>query len=720
MDARGFFDGTKLPFRRNQFGASAGAPIMKNKLFFFVNYEGLRQSLTTTTIANVPSQAARSGQLKAGAVTVDPAVVKYLPLFALPNGAVTGDTGIYSFASKAVTPENFFTARMDYAIGAKDNLHGTYLLDRGTTSQPDALNVVLNVNTTHRQVASVEETHVIVPALVNTARFGVNRVVAGSLQTAPGANPAGADTGLGVLPGLYAPVIQVTGLAAFGGGLNGTSFGNYWFTTYQAYDDLFLTKGRHAIKFGFSLERIQSNFLLAANPDGVYRFNTLSDFLTNKPAAFQFQYGTLTPRGARQSVYGGYIEDDIDVRSNLTVNVGVRYEPATVPSEVNGKFANLRTIGSPTIYTGDPLFENPTKNNFEPRAGFAWDPFATGKTSVRGGFGVFDVLPLTYQFNLAEVSAAPFQSVASTSTLPQGSFPSAAVGLVQQAAALRTTYIQYNPPRNYVMQWNASIQRELPRSLVFTLGYVASRGIHNAMRSTDANGLVPTMTPQGLLWPCAGTITNGLCSKAATTPRFNPVYGQIDAQEWNGHSYYNGLLTSLRRRFAKGFEVQGAFTWSRSLDNSSSVGSGGPFSNSISGQFLFAPIRGLSDFNVSRTFVFSGTWEMPWARKKLWGGWQIGSIFTISDGLPFTPPALRRRSGTSQSAQFRYSQPPEQSRMRPCCESGQSDAVHHPELLRVPQPEHAFRQRGTQRAGWARSGERRPVAVQEFPGAVHG
>jgi hypothetical protein len=187
------------------------------------------------------------------------------------------------------------------------------------------------------------------------------------------------------------------------------------------------------------------------------------------------------------------------------------------------------------------------------------------------------------------------------------------------------------------MQWNASIQRELPRSLVFTLGYVASRGIHNAMRSTDANGLVPTMTPQGLLWPCAGAITNGLCSKAATTPRFNPVYGQIDAQEWNGHSYYNGLLTSLRRRFAKGFEVQGAFTWSRSLDNSSSVGSGGPFSNSISGQFLFAPIRGLSDFNVSRTFVFSGTWEMPWARKKLWGGWQIGSIFTISDGLPFTP-----------------------------------------------------------------------------------
>ncbi len=636
MDSRGFFDGAKLPFRRNQFGVSMGAPILKNRLFFFVNYEGLRQSLTTTTISNVPSQAARSGQLVKGAVTVDPAAARYLPLFALPNGPVNGDTGNYIFAGKAVTPENYFTGRMDYTLGAKDNLHGTYLMDRGSTSQPDGLNVILNVNTTHRQVASVEETHVIVPTLVNTARVGVNRVVAGSLQTAPGANPLGADNTLGVLPGLYAPVIQVTGLASFQGGLNGTSYGNYWFTTYQVYDDAFLSKGKHAIKLGFSLERIQSNFLLAANPDGVYRFNSLSDFLTNKPASFQFQYGTLTPRGARQSVYGGYIEDDIDVRSNLTVNVGVRYEPATVPYEVNNKFANLRTLGSPTIYTDGPLFNNPTKNDFEPRVGFAWDPFATGKTSVRGGFGMFDVLPLTYQFNLAEVSAAPFQSVASTTSLPQGSFPSAAVKLVQQASILRTTYIQYDPPRNYVMQWNASIQRELPHNMVFTLGYVGTRGIHNAMRSTDANGLIPSMTPQGLLWPCAGTIVNGLCTKAATSPRFNPAYGQIDAQEWNGHSYYNALLTSMRRRLAKGLEIQGSFTWSRSIDTSSSVGSGGPFSNSLSGQFLFAPIRALSDFNVSRTFVFSGTWEMPWARNRLWGGWQLGTIFTVSDGLPFT------------------------------------------------------------------------------------
>ena len=636
LDARNFFDGPKLPFRRNQFGVSLGGPIIRNKTFLFGNYEGLRQSLTTTTIDTVPSLNARNGQLVSGAIKVDPAVQKYLGLWAPPNGAISGDTGIYSFASKAVTPENFFTVRGDHTISEKDNLHGTYLLDRGSTMQPDGLNLISNINRTKRQMASLEETHIFSAALINTVRFGANRVVAATLQTAPGANPLGADGSLGVAPGLFAPVIQVTGLTPFQGGLNGTSFGNYWFTTWQFYNDAFLNKGIHSLKFGFSFERIQSNFLLAANPDGVFRFNTLSDFLVNKPASFQFQYGILTPRGMRQSVFGVYVEDDVHVRKNLTLNVGARYEPATVPFEVNGKLANLRMLGSPTIYTGSPLFNNPTRRNVEPRVGVAWDPFGDGKTSVRAGFGMFDVLPLTYQFNLMEVSAAPFQATASSSTLPQGSFPTGAVALVQQGSGLRTSYIQFNPPRNYVMQWNSSVQRQVMNNLTVMAGYVGSRGVHNALRTTDANMVIPSLTSQGLLWPCAGTITNGICSKPGGGPRFNSAYGQIDGQEWNGNSFYDALLVSVRRRMAKGLELQASFTWAKSIDTGSSVGSGGPFSNSISGQFLFAPIRSLSDFNVGRTFVFSGTWEIPLARTKPWGGWQLGTVLSVSDGLPFT------------------------------------------------------------------------------------
>jgi hypothetical protein len=636
VDARGFFDGPKLPFRRNQFGASMGGPVIRNKTFFFVNYEGLRQSLTTPTIDTVPSLNARNGQLVSGTVKVDPAAQKYLPLFAPPNGAVKGDTGIYTFAGKAITPENFFTVRGDHAISGTDLLHGTYLVDRGSTNQPDGLNVIANVNVTRRQVASLEESHIFSPQFLNTVRIGVNRVVAATLQTAPGANPLGADSSLGVAPGLYAPVIQVTGLTSFQGGLNGTSYGNYWFTTYQVYDDAFVTRGIHSLKFGFSMERIDSNFLLAANPDGVYRFNALSDFLTNKPASFQFQYGALTPRGVRQSIFGGYAEDDIKLTKNLTLNVGLRYEMSTVPYEVNGKLANLRTLSSPTIYTGSPLFQNPTTKNFEPRTGVAWDPFGDGKTSVRAGFGMFDVLPLTYQFNLMQVSAAPFQATASSATLPAGSFPIGAVALVQQGTGLRTSYLQFDPPRNYVMQWNASIQRQVAPDITVMLGYVGSHGLHNAMRTTDANMVIPASTPQGLLWPCAGAVVNGICSKTGVGPKFNNTYGQIDGQEWNGNSYYDALLFTVKRRMARGLSVQTSFTWAKSIDTGSSVGSGGPFSNSISGQFLFAPIRGLSDFSVGRNLVLNGIWEIPFAKGKLWGGWQLGSVLSISDGLPFT------------------------------------------------------------------------------------
>ncbi|MDQ2945368.1 MAG: hypothetical protein M3Y27_05405, partial [Acidobacteriota bacterium] len=244
--------------------------------------------------------------------------------------------------------------------------------------------------------------------------------------------------------------------------------------------------------------------------------------------------------------------------------------------------------------------------------------------------------PLTYQFNLMEVSAAPFQSTASSSTLPAGSFPGGALSLVQQGSGLRTSYIDFNPPRNYVMQWNLSIQRQLPGNVTITAGYVGSRGVHNALRTTDANGVIPALTSQGLVWPCAGTIVNGICSKPGGGSRFNSTYGQIDGQEWNGSSSYHGLLFSAHRRMSHGFDLQASFTWARSLDTGSSVGSGGPFSNSISGQFLFAPIKALSDFNVSRSLVMSGTWEIPFAKARPWGGWQLGSIINVADGLPFS------------------------------------------------------------------------------------
>jgi opacity protein-like surface antigen len=403
------------------------------------------------------------------------------------------------------------------------------------------------------------------------------------------------------------------------------------------YDDAFWNVGKHSIKAGFAFQRIQSDFILAANPNGVFRFNTLADFLVNRPASLQVQNGALTPRALRQYVVGAYVEDDFRATQNLGINLGLRYEPASVPTEVHGKLANLRTLGSAQIYTGDPLFRNPTLLNFAPRVGAAWDPFGTGRTVVRTGFGLFDVLPLTYQFNLMQVSAAPFQATASTSSLPPGSFPDGAVSLVRLGGNVRTSFIQFEPKRNYVMQWNASVERDVSPNITVRAGYMGSRGVHNAMRTTDANGVIPSMTPDGLVWPCAGVLTDGVCSRPGGGSRFNTTYGQIDGQVWNGNSIYNALLLSARRRYSQGVEAQISFTWSRSEDTGSSVGSGGPFLNSVSGQFLFAPLRALSDFHVGRTLVASGTWDLPFGHTKPWGHWQVGTLLNISDGQPFTP-----------------------------------------------------------------------------------
>src|SRR5262249_37292747 len=214
---------------------------------------------------------------------------------------------------------------------------------------------------------------------------------------------------------------------------------------------------------------------------------------------------------------------------------------------------------------------------------------------------------------------------------------SGALSLVQLGTGLRTSFIEFEPKRNYVTQWNASIQRDVLRSVTVMAGYVGAGGVHNAMRTTHADGARPPRTAGGLVWPCAGVVNNGVCSRPGGGARFNPAYGQIDGQVWNGSSFYHALLLNARKRLANGLDGQLSLTWAHSEDTSSSVGSGGPFLNSISGQFLFAPQRAPSDFTVGRTPAAARMWEVPFARTKPWGGWQVAGVLNLSDGLPFTP-----------------------------------------------------------------------------------
>jgi len=637
LDARNFFDQASIPpFKRNQFGAGAGGPIRKDRTFFFADYEGIRQSLGLTQVDTVPSPAARAGNLSTGTVIVDPNVQKYLPFFPLPNGPLlpSGDKGIFSFQAQQIVSENFVTTRVDHKLSDKDSLFGTYLFDNTPFTTPDNLNVVLLGSKTKRQIALLEEDHNFNPALVNSVRFGFNRDFVNNIQGIKAINPLATDPSLGAVPGLFATTTLVGGLSPFNGGLGvGSTFSFRW-NSFQGYDDMFLTKGLHSLKFGVAFERDQLNQLTGGETGGAFSFGSLSDFLTNRPKRFLSGFPKLlTPRNLRQSIFGVYLQDDWRWRPNLTLNLGVRYEMSTVFKEVQGKLANLYNITDTQPHLGDPYFLNPTLRNFEPRVGFSWDPFGEGKTAVRGGFGIFDALPMLYQTLTMNGRTAPFFEIGSATHLPQGSFPAGAFALLS-ASTFEYGTVERKPPRNYVLQWNLNVQRELTPNTAVLIGYVGSRGVHQAFRVDDADVVIPTLSSAGYLWP----------SPVGSGTTINPNAGAIRLLNWEGNSFYDALEIGMTKTMSHGFQLQGSFTWGKSIDTSSGVIAGDTFSNTIGSLnwFDLRLSRGLSDFNVSRTLVISATWQVPTLKSAsgplAWvvNGWELGGIFKANDGVPFT------------------------------------------------------------------------------------
>jgi Carboxypeptidase regulatory-like domain/TonB-dependent Receptor Plug Domain len=666
LDARNFFDGPKIPsFKRNQFGGSIGGPIIPQRTFFFADYEGIRQSKGITALTTVPSLDARNGMIHDSdgnpiTVTVDPNAQKFLPFYHLPNGPVTDNPDIaqYRFSGQQVVNENFFTTRLDHKISEKDSVSGTYLFDKTPYTSPDGVNAVLLTTKSSRQIVALEETHIFKPTFANSVRFGYNYENVDNNQGASALVPEAADTSLGTFAGRTAAQLFVGGLTTFLGGVGGESAYFYHWNTFQIYDDAFINKGTHTIKFGIAVERMQLEIRALSDPNGIFKFKNLQAFYANQPSRFQGGIAsTLSPRNLRQTLFGGYIQDDWRWKPNLTLNIGLRYEMTTVPTETSGKLAVLRNLSDATPHLGDPFFSNPTKRNFEPRVGFAWDPRGNGKMALRGGFGMFDVLPLPYQFTLLTTLAAPFFAYTSINSPGTDSFFNNLPPLPSNK--LRATYIDPKPKRNYVMQYNLNLQYQLTPSLTSLIAYVGSRGIHQPYRPDDADIVVPTLTPAGYLFPkvdvfgnafsplCNQTDPNGPEDPSCAPPsRINENYGSMRGMFYEGQSYYNALEAQLAKRMSHGFQVQGTFTWGRSIDTSSATVAGDAFGNSIaSPSFFFNPraSRAPSDFNVARTLVINGLWELPSPKsisgpaRFLTDGWQLGVIFTASSGVPFTP-----------------------------------------------------------------------------------
>lgn len=647
LDARNYFDSETIPpFHRNQFGGSVGGPIKKDTTFFFVNYEGFRQNLGTTFINLVPSQDARKGILHNSdgtttTVTVDPLVAPFLPLYPLPNAGLigTGDTGLFDIATNAAQSEDYLTTRIDRKFSSKDSISATFFRDRASNTSPDNLDTQIVDSPTTGYMVAVEESHLFSPTLMNSVRGGFHRVTAFPEQSVQAINPLAKDLSLSSFPGRYAPSISVPGLANYDGGLGALSSQAFYWNSIQAYDDAFLTKGKHLIKFGFAFERMQLNNRIFPD-NGNFNFGSLQGFLTNQPSSFNgAPPNNVSGHGDRQTLFGGYLQDDWHARHNLTLNLGLRYEMVTVPTEVENKISNMVTFTSPAPKLGSPYFNNPTLRNVEPRVGLVWDPFGKGKTAVRAAFGIFDVLPLIYEFSGAIGTSAPFTEKVAAAGTP-GSFPTGIVDTIfgsgpPSPTSLRYGSIQVNPPRNYLMLWNLNIQHELTPNTTFMFGYVGNHGVHMLNRADDVNMVLPQATPQGLLWPFpagSGTI-------------LNPAIGDIRGEYWTGTALYDALELQLTKRMSHGFHVQGSYTWGKNIDTGSASVIGDPFTNSITSPLWFCSAcrRGLSDFNIGQTLVVNYVWDLPtpgnWGAvaSHLLGGWELAGIITAETGVPFTP-----------------------------------------------------------------------------------
>ena len=637
LDTRNYFDSVKPPFRRNQFGGTGGGTIRKDRTFLFGNYEGLRQSLGTTHVDTVLSPAARLGQLSAGTVNVDPAVVPYLAFYPAPNGNILppGDTGVFTFAGQQVTKEDYVTTRLDQKFSDHDSITGTYAFDTANTTQPDELNTKLTGVRTRRQLLTVHESHTFSPERVNSFRLGLNRSVAVIGLTPSAINPLASNPALGTVPGREAPEIDVLGLTNFGGGLGAISSFHFHWTSIQAYDDLRITTTRHSLSFGLALERMQDNMLGDSDPSGIFTFHSIEEFLTNRPYALSVALpGSVSPRGVRQTVLGGYAQDNIRWTRNLTINLGLRYEFASVPTEPHGKLSALRHLTDAQPHLGDPYFANPTLRNFQPRVGFAWDPLGNGKFALRSGFGIFDVLPLPYEFELLSQFAAPFFELGSPTNLPPGSFPRQAFNFSSaDPNTLRNVYIEPNPRRNYVMQWNLNLEFEARKNLTGLIAYVGSRGLHQPFRVDDANIVLPQKTTLGYLWPTPGT-----------EQKINPNVGRLDLLAWRGDSYYDALQFQLKNKLPYGMDVQVSYTFGKSIDTGSATIAGDQFENSVSSLpwFDMRLNRGPSDFNLAQNLSVHLSWEIPSAAfsssaaRWLTAGWQTVGNFQASTGSPFT------------------------------------------------------------------------------------
>jgi len=641
LDAKNYFDNPNTPipgFIRNQFGATFGGPIKKDKTFFFGAYEGLRQRLGSTNVSKVPDARAHQGYIpnpitgREDFIGVAPSTKPFLDLWPLPNGGLNYGNGLgdYLNSSKTVTYQNYYMGRIDHQFSNSDFFFARYTFDDSSKNTPDTLlgdRGVYTFGAARNQYVTFELKHVFSPTLVNTARAGFTRVYTPNDMFIP-------QTLIDSLPKFHPGhyrfgSLELTGTTLFG---NDTGATNGAGNIYQYQDQAIYTRGKHSVKIGGEIQRYLSNTNYEFHRFGKFRFPTVLRLLQGNPDNFAGE----TPdsdftRGWRLTLFGFYAQDDVKVTKKLTLNLGFRYEPISNPYEVNGKTATLlNPLTSTDITVTSHVFAtNPALKNYEPRLGLAWDIFGNGKTALRLGAGVYHDQLMPNVYAITGPTSAPFAKAVNI-TNPTFPNPFTKTGTADSSMSINQ---YYNVETPYTEQWNATLQREVLPNTMVSAAYVGSRGVHlNVGR--DANIPISMIRQDGKKFFPMGA------------QRRNPAFGEIRYADFSGDSSYHSLQLALQRRMATGLQLQSSYTFSKNLDilsglNTAEVAvSGGGGQRTPQDPDNMRADWGPSLYDVRHVFVTNGTYVLPFGNKlngvaaQVLAGWQLNGIVTLRSGPP--------------------------------------------------------------------------------------
>ncbi len=638
LDSRGFFDkNSPPPFRRNQFGATLGGPIKKNKIFFFLNYEGIRQVLDTTYVNYVPTQSLRQGIYSAAGSTctatspcsINAASAAMLALYPLPNQSFNANVGIYNFVGPQITPEDFGVARIDYNISDKDSLFGRYQADFGTRTTTAGLGLWPTDDLTHNQFLTIGEHHIFSPTLVNEFDASFSRPVTSEAQPAEHAalqlfTPAREDAYISLPLGLT-PL--------------GASFINpfqYVENKFTERDDLKWIRGSHTISIGGTFRREQLNVYAYTYWNGFYIFSSMPSFYAGNPFSFTGapNGGTDTQRAARDIRITPYIQDDWKISNRLTLNVGLRYDWESNPIETHNNFFNA--VGPPfgTSFVNVPhaFQNNPSNKNFDPRVGLAWDVFGDHKTAVRAGFGIFHDTFQTYTFMSAYLTNPPYltENQVFPSTDPSWPTPFVGGGTPLLSNTNGTYYGIHTTP--YSLEYTLSVQRQLPDNTLLTVGYQGTRGVH-LLAFHDFNAPVPTVT-NGVYDFVHASSTGALVAN----PSPDPSFGTLDMLDTTSYSAYNALQVGLTHRQSSSFVYQFSYTYSHCIDSSFAYAGLGAnnVTSSIVNPYDWAADKGNCSFDLRHNISANVVYTLPFKGSRWVEGWQITGVEAWHTGVPFS------------------------------------------------------------------------------------